>query len=226
MLNFYQQFTPQAACIQAPLHAALASPKVKGSQPVGWTPTMVQAFEECKASLSNATLLAHLDPSATLALFTDASDIAIGAALQQRVCDAWQTLAFYSHKLSPALQKYSLYDRKFLAVYEAIKYFRHTVKGHPFVILTDHKPLTYAFLQRRDKCSPQQFRHLEFTGQFSTDFRHVSGKDNVLADALLRLPCSCKFPGSECGTARHPEKWFGTLVRTGAHYRDGRQPLL
>ena len=54
---------------------------------------MVQGFEECKASLSRATLLAHLDPSATLALFTDASDIAIGAALQ-RVYDAWQPLAF------------------------------------------------------------------------------------------------------------------------------------
>jgi cleavage and polyadenylation specificity factor subunit 1 len=60
------------------------------------------------------------------------------------------------------------------------------VEGHPFVIFTDHKPLIYAFLQRRDKCSPQQFRHLEFIGQFSTDFRHVSGQDNVVADALSR----------------------------------------
>jgi hypothetical protein len=48
------------------------------------------------ASLSRATLLAHPDPSATLALFTNASDNAIGAALQQRVCDAWQPLDFYS----------------------------------------------------------------------------------------------------------------------------------
>jgi hypothetical protein len=123
MLNFYRRFIPQATSIQAPLHAALAGPKVKGSQPVDWTPAMVQAFEDCKASLSRATLLAHPDLSATLALFTDASDIAIGAALQQRVCDAWQPLAFYSHKLSPAQQKYSPYDRELLAVYEAIKYF-------------------------------------------------------------------------------------------------------
>ena len=88
MLNFYRRFIPQAASIQAPLHAALAGHKVKGSQPVDWTPTMVQAFEDCKASLSRATLLADPDPSATLALFTDASDTSIGAALQQRVCDA------------------------------------------------------------------------------------------------------------------------------------------
>ena len=138
-----------------------------------WTPTMVHAFEDYKASLSRATLLEHPDPSVMLALFTDASDTAVGAALQQRVGDAWQPLAFYSHKINPAQQKYSTYDRQLLAVYEAIKYFRHMVEGRPFFIFTDHKPLIYAFQQRRDKCSPRQFRHLEF----STDFRHVSGQD-------------------------------------------------
>jgi len=65
---------------------------------------MIHTIEVCKASLSRATLLAHLHPSASLALFTDASDTAIGAALQQRVCDAWQPLAACSHKLSPAQQ--------------------------------------------------------------------------------------------------------------------------
>ena len=106
-----------------------------------------------------------------LALFTDASDTAVGAALQQRVGVAWQPLAFYSHKINPAQQKYSPYDRELLTVYEVIKYFRHMV-----VIFTDHKPLIYAFQQRRDKCSPRQFRHLEFIGQFFTDFRHSQGK--------------------------------------------------
>jgi cleavage and polyadenylation specificity factor subunit 1 len=44
MLNFYRWFIPQAASIQAPLHAMFAGPKVKGSQSVDWTPTMVQAY--------------------------------------------------------------------------------------------------------------------------------------------------------------------------------------
>jgi len=153
---------------------------------VDWTPTIVQAFEDCKANLSRATLLAHLDPSATLALFTDTSYTAIGAALQQRVCDPWQPLAFYSHKLSPTQQMYSPYDPEFLAVYEAIKYFRHMVESRHFVIFMDHKPLTYAFQQWRDKCLPPQFHHLKFIGQFSTDFRHVSEQDSVVADALSR----------------------------------------
>jgi hypothetical protein len=97
MLNVYRRFIPQAASTQASLHVALAGPKIKGSQPVDWTPTMVHAFKDCKASLFRATLLAHPDPSAMLALFTDASDTAIGAALQQPAGDTWQALAFYSH---------------------------------------------------------------------------------------------------------------------------------
>ena len=157
MLNFYRRFISQAARIQAPPHAALAGPKIKGSQPVDWKPTMVHAFEDCKASLPRATLLAHPDPSAMLVLFTDASDTAVGAALQQRVGDACQRLAFYSYKNNPAQQKYSPYEREILAVYEAIKYFRHMVEGWPFLIFTDHKPLIYTFQQRRYKCSP---RHL------------------------------------------------------------------
>ena len=92
MLNFCRRFIPQAASTQAPPHAALAGPKIKGSQSVDWTPTMVHAFEDCKASLSRATLLAHPVPSAMLVLFTDASDTAVVAALQQRVGDALQTL--------------------------------------------------------------------------------------------------------------------------------------
>ena len=111
MLNFYRRFLPHAASSQAPLHEVLSGPKVKGSHPVTWTDALVAAFNECKASLSRAALLAHPDPTAPLALVTDASTTAMGAVLQQLVQDVWQPLAFFSRKLSPAQQKYSAYDR-------------------------------------------------------------------------------------------------------------------
>jgi hypothetical protein len=79
MLNFYRRFLPNAADIQAPLHAILSGPRVKGSHPITWTPELQKAFEECKASLSRATLLDHPNPSAPLALVTDASTSAMGA---------------------------------------------------------------------------------------------------------------------------------------------------
>jgi len=155
MLNFYRRFLPHAASSQTPLHEVLSGPKVKGSHPVTWTDALVAAFNERKASLSRAALLAHQDSTAPLALVTDASTTAMHAVLQQLVQDVWQPLAFLSRKLSPAQQKYSSYDREPLAIYEAVRYFRQMLEARHFTILTDHKPLTFAFHQNRDKCSPR-----------------------------------------------------------------------
>jgi hypothetical protein len=58
VLNFCRRLIPQADSIQATLHAALAVPKIKGSQSADWTTTMVQTFEDCKTTLTRATLLA------------------------------------------------------------------------------------------------------------------------------------------------------------------------
>jgi hypothetical protein len=100
---------------QAPLHDVLSSPRVKGSHPIAWTPELHKFFKECRQSLSRATLLVHPEPSAQLALVTDASTTAIGAVLQQHVHNAWQPLAFFSKKLNTTKQKYSAYDRELLA---------------------------------------------------------------------------------------------------------------
>jgi hypothetical protein len=95
MLKFYRRFLPHAVAIHAPLHDVLSGPRVKGSQPITWTPELLKTFEECKASLSRATLRAHRDPSAPLALVTDTSTSTLGAVEQQCVKKAWQPLAFF-----------------------------------------------------------------------------------------------------------------------------------
>jgi len=79
----------------------------------------------------------------------------MGAVLQQRVQDAWQPLAFFSRKLSPAQPNYSAYDTELLEIYEAVRYFRHMLEDRHLTILTDHKQLTFAFHHKRDKCSPR-----------------------------------------------------------------------
>jgi hypothetical protein len=87
------------------------------------------AFEEYKTSLPQAVLIARPDSSAPLALVTDASTTAMGAVLQQRAQDVWRPLAFFSRKLSPGQQKYSAYDRELLAIYEAVRHFRHMLEA-------------------------------------------------------------------------------------------------
>lgn len=186
MINFYRRFLPQAASVQAPLNALLTGPS-KGSSPINLSGDTMDAFNKCKESLCNAALLAHPDCHAKLALVTDASDTALGAVLQQHKYNAWQPLAFFSRQLSPPQKKYSPYDRELLAIYEAIKYFKHMLEARHFIVYTDHKPISYAFHERKNNCSPRQFRHLDFISQFTTDIRHISGKNNLVADTLSRV---------------------------------------
>jgi len=98
-----------------------------------------------------------------------------------------QPLAFLSKKLKQAQRKYSPYDRELLAIYTAIKHFRHMLEERKFAVYTDHKPLIYAFNKDQLQSSPRQTRQLEFISQFATDIRYVTGKENVVADALSRI---------------------------------------
>jgi cleavage and polyadenylation specificity factor subunit 1 len=132
-------------------------------------------FDECKASLSRATLLAHPDPTSPLVLVTDTSNSAMGAILQQRVDNVWEPITF-SKKLNLAQQKFSTCDHELLAIYKAVKHFHHILEARHFVIFTDHMPITYTFQQKGDKLLPWQFNHLDFIAQFTTDV-HISGQD-------------------------------------------------
>jgi hypothetical protein len=104
----------------------------------------------------------------------------MGAVLQQRVDNVWQPLTFFSKKLILAQQKYSTYYGELLAVHEAMKHFRHMLEAR-----TSPFSRTYTFQQKRDKCSPPQFNHLDFIAQFTTNICQVSGQDNVVTDDAL-----------------------------------------
>ncbi|BHF82687.1 hypothetical protein SprV_0802582600 [Sparganum proliferum] len=171
MVNFYHRFLPHAAAILQPLNNLLTQSKKK----LLMTDEAVKSFNEVKNALVNATLLAHPRPDAPLTLMTDASSTAVGASLHQTVNGVLQPLAFFSKKLSPAETRYSVFGRELLAVYLAIRHFRHFLDGREFVVLTDHKPLVGALRASPDRYSPREIRHLDFISQFSCDIQHVHG---------------------------------------------------
>ena len=124
---------------------------------------------------------------APTSIMTYACDKAVGAVLQQCIGDAWHPIAYFSRKLKPAEVRYSAFDKELLAMYLAVKHFRHFVEGHVFHLLTDHKPLTFALASNSASYTPCQARHLDFISQFTSDIRHVKGEDNAAADALSRF---------------------------------------
>ena len=67
-----------------PLHALLCSDKPK-SQTIAWNDTALAAFYTPKEALATATLLSYPQPDSPTCLVTDASDVGVGAVLQQHV---------------------------------------------------------------------------------------------------------------------------------------------
>nr|CDS25349.1 gag pol polyprotein [Hymenolepis microstoma] len=92
-----------------------------------------------------------------------------------------------SKKLTTTEMRYSTFGRELLAIYLAVKHFRHILEGRQFTIFTDHKPLIYAFRAAADHHSPKETRHLDFIAQFTSDVRHIDGASNVVADAMSRM---------------------------------------
>ena len=130
--------------ILQPLHTMLIGSS-KSDWWAVWTPDAEAAFIRVKEALADVTLLVHPQSDAPTCLIADASDVAVGAVLQQQIHSVWSLLAYFSWKLSPAETRYSTFDCKLLVVYLAIKHFRHSIEGRQFFIITDHKPLTFAF---------------------------------------------------------------------------------
>ncbi|BHF60044.1 hypothetical protein SprV_0100300500 [Sparganum proliferum] len=182
MVNFYRRFLPNCADLMLPLTNLLSGPK----GPLELRGHALTAFERIKTSLADATLPTHPAPEAPLSLMVDASTVAVGAVLQQHINDSTRPLAFFSKKLSPAETRYSTFGRELLAIYLAVKHFRHFLEGRDFTIFTDHKPLTFAIRSHSDKYNPREISHLDYISQFTTDIRHIDGPKNEVADMLSR----------------------------------------
>ncbi|CAB0031628.1 unnamed protein product [Trichogramma brassicae] len=187
MLNFYRRCLPHAAELMSPLTDLLRGLQKK-KEKLSWSAQADEAFERIKQAMASAVRSAFYHPGQPLALHTDASNTAIGAALSQRHADDdWTPLGFFSQKLSPTQQRYSTYDRELLAIFEAIKYFQRILEGRSFTIMTDYRPLSFALEQKSDRFSPRQSRQLDFISRFDAKIVYTPGDENPVADALSRI---------------------------------------
>ncbi|GFW58005.1 transposon Ty3-I Gag-Pol polyprotein [Trichonephila clavipes] len=96
-------------------------PSKNPQTPLEWTEEAENSFTAAKTALADATLLKHPIPGATLSVWTDASNFAIGSSLVQLSNSNWEPIAFLSLKLSKTQQNWSTYDRELLAIYTSIK---------------------------------------------------------------------------------------------------------
>ena len=137
MINFYHRFLKHAAEILAPLNALLTGySKANSKKLICWEqhPKARKAFDCARNALANATMLHYPSIDGELAVFTDASDIAVGGVLNQWRENEWVPLGFFSRKLQKRETLLSAFARELLAVYLSLKYFYHWLEGNTFTV--------------------------------------------------------------------------------------------
>jgi len=129
--RYYCRFIKGYAAIATPLTDLLKK------EAFHWSDKAKQAFQQLKKAITCQLVLVLPNFELPFEIETDASSIGIGAILKQ----GKHPIAYFSKKLSPAMQKQSAYTREFYAITEAIAKFRHYLLGKKFIIKTDQQSL-------------------------------------------------------------------------------------
>ena len=144
MVNYLQRFLPRLAS-NASILLQLQGECTKWI----WTDTYDQAFKRLKKLMNSSPILRPWNNKSKEPKYWiyDASNVELGLWMGQGTLDAIRPSCFHSQKFNPAQLRYSTYQKELLTIIDSLHYFEAQVRGHKFVIVTDHKPLL-TFRQR------------------------------------------------------------------------------
>ena len=130
------------------------------------------------------TLIAP-DPQSPSILYTDASDVGIGALLAQIDDGKVKPIDMASRRLLPAEKNYHTTEKELLAIVWATKKWRHYLEGSNITIYTDHKPIT--MLKQIKTTQGRMARWLLHLSTLDAKIVFYAGKSNTIADGLSRM---------------------------------------
>ena len=133
--------------IAAPLNQLLEK-----NRPFLWTEECTQAFQELKALLLREPIVAYPDFTVPFRLYTDASNIGLGAILAQQQDGRERVICCGSRTLNKAEQNYSATKKECLAVVWGIKNFRNYLIANHFKVCTDHYSLQWLRAMKKLVC--------------------------------------------------------------------------
>jgi len=170
-----------------------------------WTDEAQQAFDALKKALIEATSLAFPLPREPCILDTDASDVAVGAVLSQKVDGVERPIAFFSRVMNSTQRNYCTTRSELQAVICALQHFRHYLLGNQVVLRTDHHSLKWLRTFKR----PEGIlaRCVETLAEFDFTIEHRPGRLHSNVDGVSRPFCK------QCLDKATKVRWVNELDR-------------
>ncbi len=144
-VNYYGRYIKNMASVIDPLNQLRAKDAV-------WKFGKIEkkAFNELKNLIASSAVLVQYNPDLPLKIDTDASKGGIGAVISHITEDGERPIEFASRSLTKAERKYSQIEKEALAIIWGVKKFHRYIYAREFRLVTDHKPLTFIFGEKRD----------------------------------------------------------------------------
>ena len=131
MVNFFRDFIEHLSEVLLPLSEATKTSKLTAFV---WTEEMNVAFNDVKKLVMNAGTLQVLQDEGNIMLFTDASQVGIGATLMQQDIHSkiWRPVLYLSRKFSEAAKKWSTIEQEYWAIVYAVHSLSSYLLGRHF----------------------------------------------------------------------------------------------
>ena len=177
--NYLRSFIDIFSTIAAPLTDMLA----KNVRMV-WEDSQVEAFEKLKVALAERVSLTMPDFSKDFIIFSDASDVGMGATLCQLNDDKDELIfvCLNSKKFDSTQRKWSTSEKELYAIIWACESFDTYIKGRRPLVFSDHKSLEYLCTVQAPKLQRWAIRLTEYRPYVV----YIAGGDNNVADWLSR----------------------------------------
>jgi len=214
-VNWFRTFIPHLSTYIHPLQLCIRN---SSKDHFAWDESSAAAFAKVKDVLCELTEQAVFDPNHQTCLWTDASDVGLGAVLLQcnPTTKQWSPVHFFSRSLQDTESRYDVRDKELLSVIASLKSMHHLLRGVPFQLLTDHRSLQH-LRSTKLHTSARHIRWLDYMQQFQFEPIYIPGESNCMADLLSRRPTWFKhFEGS---LKKWADRWSDQGLQTNAVFK-------
>ena len=154
-----------------------------------WDQGCQDAFKSLKEQLITSPILGFPDTNRNYTLYTDASDIGIGAVLTQNNENGTERVISYASKaFSGAEKNWSTTEKEAFAIVWSLQYFHPYVYGRQIKVFTDHRALQW--LKGMKHPNGKLARWIMKLQEYDYSVEHKPSSLMQHADALSRAPIS------------------------------------